>query len=714
LAVALVTLAVYIPALRNGFVNWDDPVYVYENLSIRSIDPEFFSWVLRAVVSSNWHPLTMVSHAVDYALWGLNPAGHHLTSIILHALNTGLVFVLGVRLAGFARPGPAGSSPDPTPIDRSAVVTGLVAALLFGLHPLHVESVAWVSERKDVLSALFFLLSLLAYLRYATDISSKRPFYYALCLGLFVLALMSKPMAVTLPVVLLILDYYPLKRDWPLKRTRALKDALLEKLPFFALSAASGVVTLWAQRGAIVTSEKLALASRIAVAVRGYAFYIYKTLVPAKLAPIYPMPLEGEFFNLWFFASLTLLIAITAFCIYTAVYSTKSRRAFLAAWLYYLVTLLPVIGLVQVGVQAVADRYAYLPSIGPFILAGLGAGFLFEKWTRARTVVIAVMVMVSALLAYGTVRQSRAWKDSLTLWSHGIRLYPDRVPTAYYNRGVAYAEGEGEGGDLARAIEDYSTAIALSPGHTKAYLNRGSIYGLQGRYARAIEDFDTAIVLAPGDKEAYYNRGLAHDNRGDIEKALEDYNTAIRVSPDYAMAYASRGGAFVKTGNLKRAIDDYNTAIALSPADASFYNNRGLAYEAQGELLKAIADYDTATRINPGDMDAYLNRGIAYGVMGDYIRAINEFNKAIGLAPESRKAYMNRGVAYLSMGDYMQAAGDLERAVRLGPDDPIGYYDLGLVYLNLGDRARATANLKRAAAMGLEEAAALLAKEGLY
>ena len=571
---ALVTFAVYIPALRNSFVNWDDSVYVYENLRIRSIDPGFLKWVLTAVVSSNWHPLTIVSHAMDYALWGLNPVGHHLTSIIAHAINTFLVALLCFRLVS------RGHTPLKL-LGPGALATGVAAALLFGLHPLHVESVAWVSERKDVLSAFFFLLSLLAYLRYASGVRgsslSSGRFSYAASLVLFGLALISKPMAISLPVVLLILDYYPLER-FSLKGGRV----LLEKLPFFALSGASAVVTLLAQKSgaSIVSIDAITFTERIAVAVRGYGFYIYKTFLPIKLAPFYPIPPEGEFFNLWFFASLALLIAITVFCIYTAVCPAKKKRVFLAAWLYFAITLLPVIGLVQVGLQGAADRYMYLPSVGPFVLAGLGAGWLFKEQriarstVRARAVAIAVMVIISALMAYKTVRQTRVWKDSVTLWSYEISVYPDARTTAY--------------------------------------------------------------------------------------------------------------------------------------------NNRGLAYEAKGELLKAIADYDMATRINPEDMNPYLNRGIAYGIMGDYRRAINEFNKALGLVPGNRKARMNRGVAYLSMGDYLRAAEDLERAVRGGPDDPIGYYDLGLVYLKLGERDRAAANLKRAAAMGLEEAASLLAKEGLY
>jgi lipoprotein NlpI len=614
--IALVTLAAYIPALLNEFVLWDDPVYVYKNLRIRSLDPGFFSWVLTAVVSSNWHPLTMVSHAVDYALWGLNPMGHHLTSIILHALNTGLVFMLGIRLAGSA-----GRGPGRVCTGGKAIVTGLAAALLFGLHPLHVESVAWVSERKDVLSALFFLLSLLAYLRYATGVrgGSSGRLNYAASLVLFGLALMSKPMAVTLPVVLLILDYYPLKR------TAALKSALTEKLPFFALSAASAAITLWAQHKgeAMVSIGALVFPERVAMAIRGYAFYLYKMLLPVKLVPVYPMPFEGELFNSWFFVSLSLLVAITAFCIYTAVYPAKRRRAFLAVWLYFALTLLPVIGLVQVGMQAAADRYMYLPSIGPFMLAGLGAGLLFEKWTRARTVVIAVMVIVSALMAYMTVRQTGVWKDSLTLWSHEIRLYPDRVPSAHFNRGLAYAEK----GDLARSIDDYNTAIALRTGMATVYAARGAALEKLGDFKRAIEDYDTAIAMRP-EAVFYNNRGLAYARTRRIPDAIEDFVRAIELDPDYKDAHYNRALAYSFLGRHAEAIKGLTVTIGIDPGYADAYHNRGVAYANIGEYRLAIEDFSMAISIDPGDADSWRNRGLAYMRLGYTDEAASDYRAA--------------------------------------------------------------------------------------
>jgi hypothetical protein len=292
LIVASVTFVVYLPALNNEFVNWDDPTYVYENYQIRSIDFGFLKWIFTAVVSGNWHPLTMFTHALDYSFWGLDPRGHHLTSIIFHTFNTLLVFILVVQLLGCGRAGKTGIPNGFTGPDKKALIAGIVTALVFGIHPVHVESVAWISERKDVLSVFFFLLSVLAYLKYTSSRNSKRSISYGACLLLFTMALMSKPMAVTLPVVLLILDYYPLGRMSLEGGLKGAKWSLLEKVPFFVLSLLSSLITIWAQHtgGALTTLEAYPLKVRILVALRAYAFYIYKMVLPIDLAPFYPYP----------------------------------------------------------------------------------------------------------------------------------------------------------------------------------------------------------------------------------------------------------------------------------------------------------------------------------------------------------------------------------------------------------------------------------------
>jgi hypothetical protein len=380
----------------------------------------------------------MFTHALDYSFWGLDPRGHHLTSIIFHTFNTLLVFILVVQLLGCGRAGKTGIPNGFTGPDKKALIAGIVTALVFGIHPVHVESVAWISERKDVLSVFFFLLSVLAYLKYTSSRNSKRSISYGACLLLFTMALMSKPMAVTLPVVLLILDYYPLGRMSLEGGLKGAKWSLLEKVPFFVLSLLSSLITIWAQHtgGALTTLEAYPLKVRILVALRAYAFYIYKMVLPIDLAPFYPYPRSIDFFAIEFLVSFILLIVITTLCLW----SVKRYKLFSAIWLYYLITLIPVIGIVQVGEQAAADRYTYLPSLGPFLLAGLGAGIVFEISSKKlyRTAIIATLVVLSGILVNKTVKQTAIWQDSITLWSYEIKLFPNRVPIAHINLGIAY------------------------------------------------------------------------------------------------------------------------------------------------------------------------------------------------------------------------------------------------------------------------------------
>ncbi|HXI09833.1 MAG TPA: tetratricopeptide repeat protein, partial [Thermodesulfobacteriota bacterium] len=451
---ALASFLVYAPTLNYGFINWDDPEYVYNNPLIRSMDAGFFISILTRPYFGNWHPLTMLSYALDYRFWGLNPAGYHLTNIVFHGLNTALVLVLAVRLL-------RASGARWTASEE--VLAGVVAAVFFGLHPVHAESVAWVSERKDVLSAFFFILSLLAYLKYAADPLKRR---YAAALVFFILALMSKPMAVTLPVVLLVLDFYPLRRSFS-GRT------VVEKLPFFALAAGASALTMWAQKGALAREGVLTLGARVATAVRAAGFYLYKMALPFDLAPYYPHPVSIDFFTPEYIGAAVFLAAVTVFCFVTV----KRHRGLLSGWLYYLVTLLPVLGLIQVGGQAAADRYTYIPSIGVAVLLGAGVAALAGRLPARGFAALgtALSLILAASLSYGTLRQAAIWKDSETLWTYEIGEFP-KTHVAYNNRGLARQDR----GEMQGALEDFSKAISLAPELAELYNNRGAAFHIVG------------------------------------------------------------------------------------------------------------------------------------------------------------------------------------------------------------------------------------------
>jgi tetratricopeptide (TPR) repeat protein len=679
LLVASITFIVYLPALNNDFVNWDDFTYVSKNHEIRSIDLGFLKWGFTAVVSSNWHPLTMFSHALDYALWGLDPWGHHLTSIIFHSVNTLLVFILVVWLLGYARAGETGISNDFAGPGKKALIAGIVTALLFGIHPVHVESVAWVSERKDVLSAFFFLLSVLAYLRFTSSRDSKRSIFYGACLILFAMALMSKPMAVTLPVVLLILDCYPLGR---LTLGGGLKGArwlLIEKAPFFVLSLLSSLITLWAQRtgGALTTLEVTPLIVRILVALRAYAFYIYKMVLPIDLAPFYPYPRTVDFFTVEYIGSFILLIVVTSFCLW----SVKRGKLFSAVWLYYLVTLIPVIGIIQVGEQAAADRYTYLPSLGPFLLAGLGAGAAFERYSKKQyqIAIIAALVILSGILANKTLKQIAIWQDSITLWSYEINLFPDNT-TAYINRGNAYNIL----GNYREAIKDLSRANELDPNSADAHNNLGFAYSNEGRIEKAIEELKKALRLRPDLAEAHYNLGNAYSRKGMTDKALEEYKKAIRHKPDFAEAHNNLGNAHYIQKRIDEAIAEYKEAIRLNPYNTKAHYNLGIAFYNQGRINKAMAEYKEALRLKPDHAKAHNNLGLVYDRQGRTDEAIKEYRTALRLNPEIAEVHNNLGNIYHSQGRIDGAIEEFQIALRLEPDYAVARYNLGLAYNSKG------------------------------
>jgi len=522
LIAAFLTFAAYIPALGNSFINWDDGAYVYSNLQIRTLGAGLIKSAFTGPMVYNWHPLTMLSLAVDYAVWGLDPFGYPLTNVIFHALNTFLAGMLAAAVIGW---------------DRRGAVAAFVTAALFGLHPIHVESVAWIAERKDVLSAFFSILAILAYLGYLKK-GSGRPFYYSLAFLFFALAILAKPMAVTIPAVLVIIDFY-------YRRPLTGLISIMEKLPFFALSAFSSVVTVWIQGVALTTLEGHPLSARFWVSVKGYAFYLYKMLMPTGLAPYYPRKLPSDVLSLEYLGALIVLIAITALVLFMA----RSRRGPLAVWLTYLVTLLPVIGLVQVGGQGAADRYSYMPSIVIFLFTGAVISSVFERGGAKRVVTALLFLLVAAMLSFLTIKQIGIWKDSVTIWSYEIERYPAEAPLAYINRGYAYDDNK----EYAKAIGDYTSAIRLRPDYPDTYIDRGLAYSSIGDQRKAVEDFTTAISLSPGYAEAYLNRGISLRALGEPKGAHEDFLKAISLKPSLGAAYYQLGAFYGDMGDYERA-----------------------------------------------------------------------------------------------------------------------------------------------------------------
>ena len=568
------TLALYNPVNRHPFVNYDDDRYITENLHVHNgLTWRTITWAFTATEQGNWHPLTWLSHALDYQLFHQNPAGHHLTSLLIHAANAVLLFLF--LMYATRRLGPS-----------------LFVAALFALHPINVESVAWVAERKNVLCTFFFFATLIAYCWYARQPDWRRYLVFA---GLFVLGLMSKAMVITLPFVLLLLDY------WPLGRIRGghadasaapLSKLVVEKLPLIALSAASAVITMQAQRagGAMRSTAQFSLAVRLENAVMAYAMYLWKMIWPSHLSPIYPHP--GDSLAGWQVGTSALvLLAVTAVAL-----KFRARRYLLTGWLWFLGTLVPVIGLVQVGDQAMADRYAYIPLVGIFIMIAWRIADLADSKQIGLVVRVIPAACVLLALSFATNRQLGYWSSNYDLWTHAVAV-TGRNFIAQDNLGGALLWL----GKTDEAYLHFQAAAEINPLDPMSRSNLGAYLQEHGHMAEAIEKYNRVITLTsdPGLLAATYaNLGAAYRKLGDDEKARTSYDQALQLNPNQYNAYLGLGELLEKQSRLDDAISNYSKAVELRPTDTGFLL-LGRALERTGRRSEALAAYQAALKLSP-------------------------------------------------------------------------------------------------------------------
>ena len=659
------------------FITYDDPLYVTKNTHIMNgVTVDSVRWAFTSVYFNLWLPLTMISHMVDVQLFGLNPHGHHMISLLFHIANTLLLFFVFHRMT------------------KAPWKSAFVAAL-FAIHPLHVDSVAWVSERKDVLSTFFWMLTMTAYVSYGERPRLKT---YMAALAFFIMGLMAKPMLVTLPFVMVLLDYWPLQRFGqkkvapdvraeldesifankqkgekpPLqnigKDTRpavhkygwaGVRSLLIEKIPFFALIPLFSVLTYI---GAGEAVKHYPMKVRISNAFVSYFIYIGKMIWPANLALFYPHP---GLWPLWQAAGAALLLgAVTAIVIMTA-----KRFQYLAlGWLWFVGTLVPVTGIVPIGGHGRADRYTYVPLIGLFIMIAWGIPELLKKWRYCKETLFASSALILPFLLIVTWTQVGYWRNSITLYDHALKVTsPSNIILC--SRGLAHDEL----GNHRQAISDFDRAIEISPEYADAYNYRGTAYGKLGNLSQAIADYDRAVEINPEYAEAYNNRGAVYGILRNNTQAISDYDRAIGIDPEFALAYINRGTAYRELGNHKQAISDFDRAIEINPKYARVYYNRGIAYDILGNNRQAIADFDRAIVIDPEYADAYNNRGVAYGKLGNPKQAISDFDRAIKIDHGYAKAYYNRGVVYGILRNERQAIEDLQKAARLDSEDAKNY-----------------------------------------
>ena len=567
----VVSFVAFWSVISNAFVTYDDDVYVTGNARVQQgITLDNAKWAFTTTYFGFYYPVTWLSHMLDCQLYGLDAGKHHLTSLGIHALNAVLLFILLLRMTGA--------------LWRSALVAGL-----FALHPLHVESVAWIAERKDVLSTLFWMLAVLAWVRYVKTKSWHR---YVFVLVLFAVGLMAKSMLVTLPFLLLLLDYWPLGR-LTLERGRrsALGGLLLEKAPLFAMSAVSCVVTLVAQRsaGAVQPLEDFPITERFANAALTYVSYLAKTVWPASLAVFYPHPHVGLF--AWRVCGSVLLLAgITAFALMAA----KKVPYVAVGWLWYLGALVPVIGLVQVGVQASADRYTYVPLVGIFIVIAWG---LSDLCVGSRAVRHALAVLACACLVvflFVTRTQVKCWKDSTALFEHALAVTSDNY-LAHYNLGLLL-QNEGRRDE---AISHYEKAVRIKPDYYKAHDNLGNVLADAGNNDAAIEQYEDALRISPSSANVLNNLGVLLTKLNRLPEAIESLQRAVEIRPDFAVAHNNLGVAFGKDNRVPEAIEHFQRATKINPDYAWAHANLGLSLAREKHYSEAREHFQEALRIDP-------------------------------------------------------------------------------------------------------------------
>jgi tetratricopeptide (TPR) repeat protein len=656
----ILTLITFLPIFSCDFTNFDDNRMVTQNPLITSLSWRNLRVIFTRYFEALYHPLVLLSYAIEYHFFGLNPVVYHATNLALHIISCALVFWLIILISG-------------------RVGAALVTAVLFGIHPLHVESVAWVTERKDMLYAPFFLGALISYELYMVR-GGRR--YYILALFLFLFSLLSKPMAVTLPVLLILMDY--------IRGRGVRREGLIKKLPFFALAFVFVIVTIRGHYQPVqekaIQEYNFTLFQRVFVVSYNILFYLWKMFVPVRLSCYYPYPVKGG-------NALVPVLYISPFVlaalVFLAFFRRRRTRAMVFGGLFYLATLLPVAQVLPVGAYGIpADRYSYIPLIGVFYILGE----LFHRIYHHRNFRHAVMRVLMALimglligvLSFLAQKRCRVWKDSLSLWNNVLEQYP-RAAIAFHGRGSYYAEK----GETDRAILDYSWFLELRADYPPVLNARGMCYVKKGEWERALADFNEAVRLRPLFADGYYNRGGLYMNRGETEKAIQDFLRVLEIQPDSYDAYNNLGVAYQQKKEWDRSISYFTRALDINPGYANAYANRGISRRLKGELDGALDDLKRAIGMKPSVAEYYNNLGNVYFQKGDYGNALKNYSIAIELNPRYADALYNRATVFVNRGENGKALLDLNVAIGANPGDPAYYSARAGVYFHLGEYDRA-------------------------
>ena len=680
---AAIALAVFGRTFHYGFINFDDDQYVYENAEVAGgLTLKGVAAMFTHVRCHFYHPLTMLSLMLDYQLHGLHAGGYHLTNVLIHTASAVLLFLILRRMTGA--------------LWRSAFV-----AAVFAIHPLRVESVAWVAERKDVLSGFFFMLTLWAYARYVEKSKVQSPkfrVWYGLMLLSFTLGLLSKPTLVTVPFVLLLLDYWPLdrfglstlnsdeSRAGPQLSTKRALWLVLEKIPLFALSAAASVMTVMAEGAAVVPTKGLSLVDRIGNSIMSYVTYLRQMVYPADLVPFYPFPV-GDMFGWKIILALVLLVAISA----VAIAGWRKRPYLLVGWLWYLGMLVPMIGIMQIGGFAHADRFTYLPMIGLSVALTWAAADLCAGWHHRRVVLGGCATIILVALIFRAHAQTAYWRNGESLWTHTLACTSDNF-IGHYALGNALLKK----GSVDEAIAHYQKALQINPNDANACYSLGNALLQNGNVDEAIIQYQRALRIKPDYAEAYINLGNALLQKGNVDEAIIQYQMALQIKPDNEEAHINLGNALLKKGNVDEAIIQYQIALQIKPDYAEAHNSLGNALRKKGNVDEAIVHYQKALQIKPNSAEACYNLGNTLIQKGNVDEAIVHYQKALQIKPDYAEACYNLGSALLKKGSVDEASAHFQKAIEIKPDYAEAYYNLGVVLDRQGKPGEAIDHYQKA------------------
>jgi tetratricopeptide (TPR) repeat protein len=638
LAIILVTSAIYFPSLKNQFTNWDDNLYITQNQNIQHLNGDSVNITIKNTFSSyeqgNYHPLTMLTYCIEYTKFKLNPKPYHIHNLLLHILNALLVF-------GFIW------------LLTKQKWVALITSILFAIHPMHVESVAWVSERKDVLYSFFYLAALCSYIFYLEKEKNKIAFY-VLTFLLFIVASLSKAMAISFPIVLFTIDYF-------LNKKITTKN-VLEKIPFLVVSIILGIVAISAQKSGKAIEDVLEynFFDRILFSCYGIFTYLWKLIAPLQLSCFYKYPnkIDGHYPILFYIAPLVI------FALVFLIYKSKNKDL-IFGFGFFIITIAMVLQILPVGAAIIAERYTYLPYIGIFFVIARLINNRIENNTEQTNALkipsIIAVITFGIICCYLTLQRTKVWHDSISLWSDAIEK-DDSFPLQFNSRGDAYYIQE----NYEKAIPDFTAAIQLNYQTADIFYKRGlACYHIQ-KYKEAIANFSNVVKLDNNFPDAYYSIALAHFNLAEYNEAIKDYTNEILKNPTSEKAYNDRGVTYENVGKYNEAMNDYTYSILLNPKFIKPYFNRANALYKNQKFKEAIQNYDTVIQLSPMFAQAFNNRASAYGNLGNYEEAIKDYSSAIEFNPQFASAYINRARANSSLKNYKAALEDIIQAKQMG------------------------------------------------